>query len=154
MEMGESSRERMEVGQSSRGRRPRRKSKSARAGVIFPVTRVRRYLKEGRYAKRVRWPAAVFLTAAIEYIVEEVLEASGRAAQALNKTKIIPRHILLAVRGCKYDKDEEDKGRDEKNQLLKLFSWVIIPQGGVVPYVNPILKREKATTSSPKSPKK
>lgn len=69
---------RMELGESSRGGRQRRQrgerreSKSVRAGVHFPVGRIRRYLKNGRYAKQVRWPAAIFKAAVIEYVVGEV----------------------------------------------------------------------------------
>lgn len=38
-----------------------RYSKSLRAGLTFPVTRVRRHLKAGRYAERIGQGAAIYM---------------------------------------------------------------------------------------------
>uniref|UniRef100_A0A7N0VF27 Histone H2A n=1 Tax=Kalanchoe fedtschenkoi TaxID=63787 RepID=A0A7N0VF27_KALFE len=65
--------------------------------------------------------------------LEQVLELAGNAARDNKKSRIIPRHVLLAVRN-----DDE---------LGKLMSGVTIPYGGVVPNINPVLlpkKSEKA----------
>ncbi|NXI55297.1 H2A1 protein, partial [Chloroceryle aenea] len=98
-----------------------KKNKSARAGLQFPVGRVYRLLKRGNYADRISPAAAIYLAAVLEYLSAEVLELAGNAARANKRTRIVPRHILLAVRS-----DDE---------LNKLFSCVTIPQGGVVPNV-------------------
>lgn len=56
------------------------KSRSSRANLVFPVSRVQRYLKAGRYAERIGEGAGVYLAAVIEYLVAEVLELAGNAA--------------------------------------------------------------------------
>ena len=47
-------------------------SRSQKAGLEFPVSRVARYLKAGRYAKRVGSGAPVYLAAVLEYLAAEV----------------------------------------------------------------------------------
>ena len=49
-------------GSAGRGKSEKaRRSKSVRAGLTFPVARVGRFLKLGRYAKRVGTGASVYL---------------------------------------------------------------------------------------------
>jgi hypothetical protein len=59
---------------SGRGAKAKKKavSKSARAGLQFPVGRLARYLKNGRYAQRVGAGAPVYLAAVLEYLAAEV----------------------------------------------------------------------------------
>ncbi|KAI3794478.1 hypothetical protein L1987_37110 [Smallanthus sonchifolius] len=85
---------------------------------------VGRYLKNGRYAKRVGTGAPVYLAAVLEYLAAELLELAGNAARDNKKNRIIPRHLLLAVRN-----DEE---------LGKLLGGVTIAHGGVLPNINPV----------------
>ena len=73
-------------------------SRSSRAGLQFPVGRIARYLKQGKFAERVGAGAPVYLAAVLEYLAAEVLELAGNAAKDNKKTRIIPRHIQLAVR--------------------------------------------------------
>ncbi|XP_078165142.1 putative histone H2A.2 [Carex rostrata] len=127
---------------------PRKKSvtRSVRAGLQFPVGRIGRYLKKGRYAQRVGTGAPVYLAAVLEYLAAEVLELAGNAARDNKKNRIVPRHVLLAIRN-----DEE---------LGKLLAGVTIAAGGVLPNINPVLLPKKTksdsqeTTKSPKSPSK
>ena len=49
-------------------------TKSAKAGLQFPVGRISRYLKQGKYATRVGAGAPVYLAAVLEYLAAEVLE--------------------------------------------------------------------------------
>ena len=53
---------------------PRKKSvtRSVKAGLQFPVGRIGRYLKKGRYAQRVGSGAPVYLAAVLEYLAAEV----------------------------------------------------------------------------------
>ncbi len=108
-------------GKGGRGKSDSKKSvsRSAKAGLQFPVGRVSRFLKKGRYAPRVGAGSSVYLAAILEYLTAEILELAGNAARDNKKTRIIPRHIQLAVRN-----DEE---------LNKLFGDVTIAQGGVIP---------------------
>lgn len=110
-----------------KGGGPKKKAvtRSVKAGLQFPVGRIGRYLKKGRYSERVGSGAPVYLAAVLEYLAAEVLELAGNAARDNKKNRIIPRHVLLAVRN-----DEE---------LGKLLSGVTIAHGGVLPNINPIL---------------
>eukprot|EP01125_Pyxidicula_operculata_P002514 TRINITY_DN12379_c0_g1_i1.p1 TRINITY_DN12379_c0_g1~~TRINITY_DN12379_c0_g1_i1.p1 ORF type:complete len:190 (+),score=52.28 TRINITY_DN12379_c0_g1_i1:53-571(+) len=98
------------------------KSRSHRAGLTFPVGRLHRHLKEGQYAKRIGIGAPVYLAAVLEYLTAEILELAGNAARDNNKIRIVPRHIMLAIRN-----DEE---------LNKLLADVHITSGGVLPNVH------------------
>ncbi|KAL0890770.1 hypothetical protein Bca101_014753 [Brassica carinata] len=130
------------------GDRKKSVSKSAKAGLQFPVGRISRYLKKGRYAIRYGAGAPVYLAAVLEYLAAEVLELAGNAARDNKKNRINPRHLCLAIRN-----DEE---------LGKLLHGVTIASGGVLPNINPVLlpKRSASQTEKPekakatKSPKK
>ena len=62
-------------------------SRSAKAGLQFPVGRVARYLKAGKYATRVGAGAPVYLAAVLEYLAAEVLELAGNASRDNKKTR-------------------------------------------------------------------
>ena len=135
-------------GKGGRGKTSGKKSqsRSSKAGLQFPVGRMGRYLKKGKYATRVGAGAPVYLAAILEYLTAEILELAGNAARDNKKTRINPRHIQLAVRN-----DEE---------LNKLFGGVTIAQGGVLPNIHSVLvpkssNKEKAPVAAKaKSPAK
>ena len=83
-------------GKSADGKKSQ--TKSSKAGLQFPVGRMGRFLKKGKYATRVGAGAPVYLAAILEYLTAEILELAGNAARDNKKTRIIPRHIQLAVR--------------------------------------------------------
>ena len=107
-------------------------SRSAKAGLQFPVGRVARYLKKGRFAARTGGGAPVYLAAVLEYLCAEILELAGNAARDNKKSRIVPRHIQLAVRN-----DEE---------LNKLLGSVTIASGGVLPNIHQVLLPKKSAT--------
>ena len=100
-------------------------SRSAKAGLQFPVGRVARYMKQAKVASRVGAGAPVYMAAVLEYLCAEILELAGNAARDNKKRRIVPRHLQLAVRN-----DEE---------LNKLLSGVTIAAGGVLPNIHAVL---------------
>ena len=111
-----------------------RTSRSAKAGLQFPVGRVHRHMKLGKYASRIGAGAPVYLAAVLEYMAAEVLELAGNAARDNKKSRIIPRHITLAVRN-----DEE---------LNKFLSGVTVAAGGVLPNIHSVLLPKKSKKAS------
>ena len=104
-------------------------TRSARAGLQFPVARVGRYMRNQRLAPRLGSGAPVYMAAVLEYLCAEILELAGNAARANKRKRIIPRHLQLAVRN-----DEE---------LNKLLGGVTIAAGGVLPNIHQVLLPKK-----------
>ena len=116
-------------GKGKGGRGKKATSRSSKVGLQFPVGRIGRFLKQGKYATRVGAGAPVYLAAVLEYLTAEVLELAGNAARDNKKARIVPSHIQLAVRN-----DEE---------LNKLLGEVTIASGGVLPNIHAVLLPKK-----------
>lgn len=116
---------------SARGGKKRGKvtSRSVKAGVLFPVGRMHRYLKTGTHHLRIGAGAPIYIAAVIEYLTAEILELAGNAARDNKKCRVTPRHILLAIAN-----DEE---------LHQLLRGVTIASGGVLPKIHPELLAKK-----------
>lgn len=114
----------------SKGAKNAHSNRSQKAGLIFPVGLIDRKLKEMGVAKRVGSGAPVFLAGVLEYLTAEVLELAGNTSSETKKTRILPRHIQLAIH-----KDEE---------LEKYLGNTTIAQGGVLPGIPSVLLPTKA----------
>ena len=63
-------------------KKKKRTSSSAKAGLQFPVGRIGRYLRSGKYAnKKLKEGAPVYLAAVLEFLCAEILELAGNAAR-------------------------------------------------------------------------
>ena len=109
------------------GKRAKSVSRSARAGLIFPIGRVAKRIRQQSSAKRLGATAAVYTAALLEYLTSELIIAA--VAKRGKKMRITPRHIQLAVR------DDED--------LDTLLQSVTIAHSGVVPHIEAALLRSR-----------
>ena len=106
-------------------------SKTKKAGLQFPVGRMLSMIKKGKYAARAGVGSAVYMAAVLEYLTAEVLELAGNAARDHKKSRIIPRHLSLAILN-----DEE---------LKVLLRGITISKGGVLPNIDPVLLPKKSS---------
>ena len=109
-------------------------SRSARAGVLFPVGRFHRQLRQGQYARRVGVGAPVYLAAVLEYLTAELVELAGNVAKDNNKARIVPRHVLLAVRN--------------DHELNTLLADVTIANAGLLPNIDVANPKKAAATDT------
>jgi len=126
-------------GKGGRGKtaeKTKKVSQSVRAGLQFPVARIARYLKKGRYAKQLGSGAPVYMAAVLEYLCAEVLELAGNAARDHKKSRITPRHLMLAIKN-----DEE---------LAEYMKGVTISMGGVLPNIHSVLLPKKSKAKARK----
>lgn len=114
-------------------------SRSAKAGLIFPVGRVGSMLRRGQFARRVGASSAVYLAAVLEYLSAELLELTTKAVVEKKSKRLTPRAMTLAVRAD-----------DDLGELLKN---VTLSRGGVVPSVDKASKK-KASKKAGKKAKK
>eukprot|EP01098_Paradermamoeba_levis_P011124 TRINITY_DN472_c0_g1_i1.p1 TRINITY_DN472_c0_g1~~TRINITY_DN472_c0_g1_i1.p1 ORF type:complete len:263 (-),score=84.23 TRINITY_DN472_c0_g1_i1:255-1043(-) len=129
------------------------RSKASRAGIVFPVSRFAKLLRDdwsrGTGGVRIAQGAPIYLAAVLEYLTAEIVELAGNfATNELKKKRIIPRAIAAAS-----FQDEE---------LHQLLKGTVFPNGGTFSLLALAASKAAAAgtpsksgkvTKSPKSPK-
>lgn len=93
------------------GKRQRRKiSRSTRAELQFPVSRVDRFLRDGHFSRRLSSSAPVFFAGVLEYLTSNILELAGEKAHMSGRKRITPEHVCQVVQNndqlCQLFKEE------------------------------------------------
>ncbi|KAH0473382.1 MAG: hypothetical protein KVP17_005016 [Porospora cf. gigantea B] len=110
---------------------------STRAGLTFPVARVRKLMRDGKFARRISPSSAVAVAAILEYMVCELAQVSGDAVKQNSMHKLTPRAVELGIRS-----DDE---------FARYLANVSIARSGVVGALT--AKKAKSGKSSKKSAK-
>ncbi|XP_055988684.1 histone H2A-Bbd type 1-like [Sorex fumeus] len=96
--------------------KPRRRaiSRSARAQLQFPVSRVDRLLRESQNVNRLSSSTPVFLAGVLEYLTANILELAGQEAEKDSRSRITPEHLCAAVKkSLRVDHCLEDGTQDQ-----------------------------------------
>lgn len=103
------------------------------AGLVFPIRRSGRLLAAHvPNARRMGVHARVYFAAVLEYLTQELTELAGKVSRGHKKTRIVPRHLMLAIRN------------DEELDALLPEDRVVLP-GGVVPSIHSALLPTKSS---------
>lgn len=70
---------------------------SSRAGVKFPVGRIRSTLRRHQIATRVSANSAVFIAATLDTLARQLFTAAGLVADDKKRTRITPSHLKIAI---------------------------------------------------------
>lgn len=110
-------------GRRKSGHSKKSRTASSRAGTLFPVGRLNRLMRTGRYSTRLGGSAGAFMAGVLEYLTAEICELAGNICEQNKKKTISPKHLNLGIRS-----DEE---------LNKLMCEVTIAAGGKLPNIAP-----------------
>lgn len=106
-----------------------------KVGLLFPVNKIRNLMRKKNYARIISQRSAVTVAAVLEYLTAEVIEVSGDVSKDEKTNNLRPRHISLGI-------------RTDKELYELVGSHVIIPMGGIVPYINASPCRKNKTKSN------
>ena len=124
------------TGKGKGGRGDKKSSVSSRqkAGLQFPVGRIGRYLRQGKYATRISASAPVYLASVLEYLCAEILEPVGNAARDNKKSRIV------SFQGIYHSHRKKNPTKNSN----KLLGNVTIATGGVLPNIHAVLLPKKS----------
>jgi histone H2A len=116
-------------------------SQSSRAGLSFPVGRIGRLLRKAHRGP-VSAGSAVYLSAVMEYMAAEVLEAAGSIAKVRKRGRIDNRSVFFAL-----------QSDAELQKLYFDLGAPTVPASGVIPNPKLWTKRQKVDENSKKKAK-
>ncbi|GFV28991.1 histone H2A [Trichonephila clavipes] len=93
-------------------------SKAKKAGLFFPVSRVKSMLKNRMILPRISKYAAVYLTAILEYFGTEIIKAALEETRENKSRRINPSHVNSAVRKAPH--------------LAQQFRMIVLPKSSFV----------------------
>ena len=73
-------------------------SKASKCGLLFAPSRVEKGLRASRVAKTFGSSSSIFLTAAMEHVVSEILKKADGEASSKHHKRLSLQHVLAAVR--------------------------------------------------------
>lgn len=97
----------------------RTKAAKIQAGLVFPVKKVSHKMRKDLGHVKFTEQSAVFMAAILEYMTAELLELAGNVTTDNKKKRIIPRHIMLAIRND-----------DEIEKFIGRNAGVVLPSSG------------------------
>ena len=77
-------------------------SKSKKAGLSLPVSRINKHLRDAKATKRVSASAAIFVTAILELVASEILDAANELAAGAARRRINVCDLAQALRDDKF----------------------------------------------------
>lgn len=106
--------------------KPAHLSLHTQLGITFPVTRIRRYMKERGIAERVSVKAAIAVATTLEFLCAEMIEVVGNRLMKDERDvkRIKPRHVTLGIKG-------------DEALMQVMGANAHIAMGGVIPWVEP-----------------
>ena len=107
---------------------------SKRAGLKMPVGRIRRMISDGKYVGRMSMSAPLALSAILEFLIDDIIEAAANQAKNKNKKRIVPRHIMQGIR-----KDQD---------LDSMLSKIAFANTGAMEHTRKELIKKKRGSSS------
>lgn len=75
-----------------------KKSRSSRAGLLFPVSRIERQLRKGQFAERFGASAPVYLAAVLQWVTHKTMDMAGKISKKSNQQCISPSHLQMSVK--------------------------------------------------------
>ncbi|XP_072190429.1 histone H2A.J-like [Excalfactoria chinensis] len=75
-----------------------KKSRSSRAGLLFPVSRIERQLRRGQFAERFGASAPVYLAAVLQWVTQKTMDMAGKISKKSNQHCISPLHLQMSVK--------------------------------------------------------
>ena len=90
--------------------------KQDKAAIEFPVGRIGRHLRKNSYFTRISEGASIYIAAALQHIINDILDLAVEVVNDDGRKRIIPGHIL--------------RGIIEDEEIKSLFKNALIFEGG------------------------